>query len=402
MSGMKIIPIVQGFGEERAVPVLVRRWLRFRNFHRHFEVPDRAINAKGSGRLKVGYDPIRHVGIEHYVHAALGGRPDAILVLIDADDECLHRGRGRSLGPELLARAKGVAAHVPVAVVVANREYEAWFLASLQSMRMSRRDDVGARAPASRRSAPAGASPASVNTGVPSSRPQPREETRAGQAGCQEPLRREPARGPQHHVKPAASTHSQSESRAAHVTAKAMSVAPQSGGVRAAGLGGVQGAARVQGAERNTRDPSARPSSRQRGSYKPSAKTSAAQRESEGTVVVTRPVTNNAGGAKGPCGGNVGNASTREGMTGRTGSNHPGGRKSIDKVRQLQRRLWSAAKQQPGRRFHALVDRIYRRDVLWEAWKRVKRNHGAAGVDALTLADVEQAGVEGFLADLGA
>jgi len=181
-----------------------------------------------------------------------------------------------------------------------------------------------------------------------------------------------------------------------------MSVAPQSGGVRAAGLGGVQGAARVQGAERNTRDPSARPSSRQRGSYKPSAKTSAAQRESEGTVVVTRPVTNNAGGAKGPCGGNVGNASTREGMTGRTGSNHPGGRKSIDKVRQLQRRLWSAAKQQPGRRFHALVDRIYRRDVLWEAWKRVKRNHGAAGVDALTLADVEQAGVEGFLADLGA
>jgi group II intron reverse transcriptase/maturase len=89
-------------------------------------------------------------------------------------------------------------------------------------------------------------------------------------------------------------------------------------------------------------------------------------------------------------------------MTGRTGSNHPGGRESIDQVRQLQRRLWSVAKRQPERRFHALDDRIYRRDVLWEAWRRVKRNRGAAGIDAMTLADVEQRGVEAFLEDLGA
>ena len=112
-------------------------------------------------------------------------------------------------------------------------------------------------------------------------------------------------------------------------------------------------------------------------------------------------MTKNAGGAKGPCGGNVGGASTREGMTGSTGSHHPGGRESLDKVRQLQRRLWSAAKRQPGRRFHALFDRIYRRDVLWEAWRRVKKNRGAAGVDAMTLAEVEPAGVEAFLEDLG-
>ena len=77
-------------------------------------------------------------------------------------------------------------------------------------------------------------------------------------------------------------------------------------------------------------------------------------------------------------------------MTGSTGSNHPDGRESFDKVRQLQRRLWRAAKRQPGRRFHALMDRIYRRDVLWEAWRRVKKNRGAAGVDAMTLAAVEQ------------
>jgi len=89
-------------------------------------------------------------------------------------------------------------------------------------------------------------------------------------------------------------------------------------------------------------------------------------------------------------------------MTGSPGSNHPEGRESLDKVRPLQRRLWRAAKRHPGRRFHALMDRIYRRDVLWEAWRRVKQNRGAAGVDAQTLADVEQLGVELFLADLGA
>jgi group II intron reverse transcriptase/maturase len=89
-------------------------------------------------------------------------------------------------------------------------------------------------------------------------------------------------------------------------------------------------------------------------------------------------------------------------MPGRTGSNHPERRESLDKVRQLQRRLWNAAKRQPGRRFHALLDRIYRRDVLWEAWRRVKQNRGAAGVDAQTLADVEQLGVGRFLEDLGA
>ncbi len=88
-------------------------------------------------------------------------------------------------------------------------------------------------------------------------------------------------------------------------------------------------------------------------------------------------------------------------MTGRTGSNHPEGRESLDKVRQLQRRLWSAAKRQPDRRFHAVLDRIYRRDVLWEAWRRVKKNRGAAGVDAMTLVEVEQGGVEAFLEDLG-
>ena len=87
-------------------------------------------------------------------------------------------------------------------------------------------------------------------------------------------------------------------------------------------------------------------------------------------------------------------------MTGKTGSNFPRGREPMDKVRQMQRRLWASAKRQSGRRFHALYDRIYRNDVLWEAWKRVRRNRGAAGVDALKLADIEQ-GVGSFLERLG-
>ncbi len=64
------------------------------------------------------------------------------------------------------------------------------------------------------------------------------------------------------------------------------------------------------------------------------------------------------------------------------------------KVRQLQRKLWAAAKQSEGRRFHALYDRVYRGDVLWEAWGRVRENRGAAGVDRITLAAVEEYGVE--------
>ena len=143
------------------------------------------------------------------------------------------------------------------------------------------------------------------------------------------------------------------------------------------------------------------PSSRQGGSYKPKVKASAAQRESEGVVVLSMGVKNNAPGGRGPWGGRVGGGGKREGMAGKSGPNHPRGRKPVDKVRQLQRRLWVAAKRHPGRRFHALHDRIARGDILAEAWKRVRKNRGAAGVDAQTLADVEQYGVERFLEELG-
>ena len=220
-------------------------------------------------------------------------------------------------------------------------------------------------------------------------------------AGCQEPLRREQVRGPQHEVKPAASTHSQPESRAAHFTAKATSPAPRSGGARAGGLGGVGGAARGHGVGRNTRGPSAQPESGQRGPHKPKVKAGAAQRESEGAIVLRMAVKQNAAGGKGPCGGHGVSARTREGMAGETGPNSPERRAPLDQVRQLQRRLWAAAKRSPKRCFHALMDRIWRDDVLREAWRRVKRNRGSAGVDRETLAEIEQRGVDAFLEELG-
>jgi len=83
----------------------------------------------------------------------------------------------------------------------------------------------------------------------------------------------------------------------------------------------------------------------------------------------------------------------REGMVARP--NYP-----IDKVRELQRRLYRVAKRQQERRFHALYDRIWRGDVLLEAWKRVRSNRGAAGIDGVTLAMIEQQGVMEFLREV--
>ena len=93
-------------------------------------------------------------------------------------------------------------------------------------------------------------------------------------------------------------------------------------------------------------------------------------------------------------------------------SNHLGGRSPVGPasemalvatggdVRELQRALWACAKRSPDRRFHALYDRIWRSDVLREAWRRVRKNRGAAGVDQVTLAEVEEYGVERLLGEL--
>jgi group II intron reverse transcriptase/maturase len=74
----------------------------------------------------------------------------------------------------------------------------------------------------------------------------------------------------------------------------------------------------------------------------------------------------------------------------------------LDPVRALQHALYRAAKADPGRRFHALYDKVHRRDVLQRAWWLVRRNSGAPGIDQTTIADVEEYGVTRLLDELAA
>src|SRR6266516_6382661 len=63
-------------------------------------------------------------------------------------------------------------------------------------------------------------------------------------------------------------------------------------------------------------------------------------------------------------------------------------------VRQLQRTLYSKAKQAKEAKFYALYDKVWRRDVLWEAWQQVKANHGAPGVDGQSIEAMVAGGQE--------
>jgi RNA-directed DNA polymerase len=77
-----------------------------------------------------------------------------------------------------------------------------------------------------------------------------------------------------------------------------------------------------------------------------------------------------------------------------------GSRVVRDPVRALQHALYRAAKADPGRRFHALYDKVCRGDVLWRAWVAVRANRGAPGIDKVTLAQVEEYGITRLLGEL--
>lgn len=132
MPRLVIVPIVEGYGEVRAVPILIQRWLRHRNYDRNVEVDVRGpVRASGVGALKVPHDQSKELGIEHYIEIASFRKPDVILVILDADEDC-----PKTLGLSLLARAReSVPQGYPIGIVVANREYEAWFLAAFPSLR---------------------------------------------------------------------------------------------------------------------------------------------------------------------------------------------------------------------------------------------------------------------------
>lgn len=136
MAKYVIVPIVEGRGEVDAVPILLRAWLRFRR-SRNVEVhSDGPIYAHGKGNIAAAYDSILGRGVEHYVRLALLRQPqaDIILILLDADEDC-----PRSLADALLARVRiMVPADFPIGVVVANKEYEAWFLAAFASAKFRR------------------------------------------------------------------------------------------------------------------------------------------------------------------------------------------------------------------------------------------------------------------------
>jgi hypothetical protein len=119
-----IASVVEGEGEMQALPALLRRILYAE------EIWDADVQRpflKGRGSL------VKQGGLEAAVEALARrlppGAPGGVLVVIDADDDC-----PASLGPSLLARAESVRPDVRTGVVLANREFEAWFLAAAPSL----------------------------------------------------------------------------------------------------------------------------------------------------------------------------------------------------------------------------------------------------------------------------
>lgn len=66
----------------------------------------------------------------------------------------------------------------------------------------------------------------------------------------------------------------------------------------------------------------------------------------------------------------------------------------VDKVRKLQRALYRTSKQDKEKRFYSLYDKVWRTDILWAAWRQVKANKGAPGIDGLTIDEIVATGRE--------
>jgi hypothetical protein len=119
-----IQPIVEGQGEEQAVPVLLRRLIPELGC---FVSIGKPIRQRRTEIVREG-DFKRALQLAQLKPGIL-----AILVLFDADDDC-----ARNLIPKMRDWAAEAAPNVPCAIVMARREYEAWFLAALESLRGQR------------------------------------------------------------------------------------------------------------------------------------------------------------------------------------------------------------------------------------------------------------------------
>ena len=159
---------------------------------------------------------------------------------------------------------------------------------------------------------------------------------------------------------------------------------------RAVGLPGVWAAARSQGSVRNRRDPTPLPTSGE-------AARISAEREIASCGEGVRGGRSTEEGADNALEGRAPASVTSSSQVSARASSGDRRNDPPDKVRQLQRRLYEAAKRSRTRRFHALYDRVWRGDVLREAWSRVRSNRGAAGIDGESLDAIEQHGVDGWL-----
>ena len=121
---MKVASIVEGQGEVAALPVLLRRLRRWQTPDAHAEIMT-PIRVHRDRFLNRDREFQRHL----YLAAKKSGNDGWILILLDADDDC-----PAELAPQILDRAKAQIPHCRISVVLANREYEAWFIAAAQSL----------------------------------------------------------------------------------------------------------------------------------------------------------------------------------------------------------------------------------------------------------------------------
>lgn len=118
----RIAPLVEGDGEVASVPVLLRRIIQSIDPTVSPVVPRGFRHPSGSMR--------RAGGLERAIEAVAQIHPGhVVFVLIDSDDDC-----PRDLGPELLGRARRARSDLLVSIVLAHREYEAWFVAAAESL----------------------------------------------------------------------------------------------------------------------------------------------------------------------------------------------------------------------------------------------------------------------------